>query len=65
MGQIYVSYAWKDRDEDGENNREVIVDQLCEAFKERGYYIVRDKKDMQYRDLIRNFMSDIASATAL
>jgi len=62
---IYVSYAWKDREQNVEDSREDIVNKLCDAFEEKGYHVMRDKKDMGYRDVIREFMNDIAGASAL
>lgn len=65
LKNIYVSYAWKDREEKIEDSREEIVNKLCDAFKTKGYRIIRDKTHMNYRDVIREFMNDIAGASVL
>lgn len=62
---LYISYAWKDREQEEEDSREEIVNRLCEAFEAKGYHVIRDKSDMSYRDVIREFMNDIAGASAL
>ncbi len=45
---IFISYAWG-----GESER--MVDQLEQAFAERGLRIVRDKKDLAYTSSIQEF----------
>ena len=65
MHKIYISYAWGDNGTDGGDSREQAVDCLCEAFAQRGYHVVRDKQDMPYRKPIREFMNELAGATAL
>lgn len=50
--EIFVSYSWK-----GES--EALVDQLCAAFRQRGYTITRDKSAMTYKDSIKQFMDRI------
>ena len=63
--KLYISYAWKEREQKVEDSREHIVNELCDAFKAEGYHVMRDKADMKYRDVIREFMHDIAGADAL
>ncbi len=46
--RVFISYAWGDK-------REKIVDELEDAFSERGIRIVRDKKDLNYRGSIKEF----------
>ena len=50
--EIFVSYAWK-------GASEALVDQLCQAFADRGYTIIRDKSAMTYKDSIKQFMDCI------
>ncbi len=50
--EIFVSYKWG-----GES--EAIVDQIDEAFENRGVTIVRDKRDAQYKASIEQFMKRI------
>ena len=57
--EIFISYAWKDREQSVEESRELLVDQLCEAFARRGYKIIRDKSTLSYRDSIEKFMRRI------
>jgi WD40 repeat protein len=63
--KIYVSYAWKDRDQNVDESREHLVNELCKAFEKKGFHVTRDKTDMHFRDLIRNFMNNIADAAAI
>ena len=53
--RYYVSYAWSDVG----NDREAIVDQLCEEAEKRGTPILRDKKGLDFGDSITKFMKDI------
>lgn len=57
--EIFISYAWKDREQSTEESRELLVDQLCQAFAARGYPIIRDKSALSYRDSIEKFMKRI------
>ncbi|MBK7937053.1 MAG: toll/interleukin-1 receptor domain-containing protein [Lewinellaceae bacterium] len=61
MPDIYISYAWKDREQTQDDSREHIVDQFCEACKKRGYTVLRDKSTLSYRDSIENFMRQIGA----
>ncbi len=45
---VFVSYAWG-----GES--EQTVNELENAFSERGIYVVRDKKDLKYKGSIKEF----------
>ncbi len=58
---LYVSYAWKDREQDAADSREHIVDQFCMACAQRGYTIQRDKTTLGYRDSIEQFMRAIGA----
>lgn len=46
--EVFVSYAWG-----GESER--MVDELEKVFTKRGLFIVRDKKDLDYRGSIKEF----------
>ncbi len=61
MPEIYISYAWKDREQAQDDSREHIVDQFCDACKKRGYTVLRDKTTLTYRDSIENFMRRIGA----
>ncbi|MFT6443048.1 MAG: hypothetical protein ACJASM_002606, partial [Salibacteraceae bacterium] len=49
---IYISYAW-----DGDSEK--IVNQLDKELQAKGVTIIRDKRDLDYRGSIKNFMEDI------
>lgn len=55
MVSIYVSYAWKEE----EQNR--LVDRLGEACAARGIELWRDKTSIGYGDSIRQFMDEIGT----
>ena len=61
--EIYISYAWRDREKDPQpDDREGIVDALCDAFqKEKNWQIRRDKTTLGYRDSIETFMRAIGA----
>lgn len=50
--EVFISYKWG-----GESEK--VVNQLDEAFQKRGLTIVRDKRDLGYKGLIREFMQRI------
>jgi internalin A len=56
--EYFVSYAWGDDTEDG-RERELIVNQLCDAATGRGITIIRDKTAMHPGDRISKFMERI------
>ena len=58
MPEIFFSYAWGDEYETGES-REKIVDELYESLKSEGYFVFRDKMDLDYKGLISGFMEKI------
>ncbi|MFZ0407625.1 MAG: hypothetical protein WAM11_05890, partial [Cyanobium sp.] len=59
---VYVSYAWGD-DTDAGKERELIVDELCEALeKYDGIKVGRDKRRQEIGDSIEGFAADIAKA---
>ncbi|MEM7429912.1 MAG: leucine-rich repeat domain-containing protein, partial [Pseudomonadota bacterium] len=56
-----VSYAWGDDTDEG-RIREKRVDELCDAAREKGIEIIRDKTAMDLGDSISTFMDNIGSA---
>ncbi len=50
--EIYLSYGWG-----GESD--AIVDKIYESFKEKGYNIIRDRKHLEYKGNIKDFMQSI------
>jgi internalin A len=56
--EYYVSYAWGDDTEGGEE-REGTVDRLCAEAEARGLAIIRDKSAMKIGDRISTFMDRI------
>lgn len=61
---IYFSYAWGDEQETGES-REQIVHDLYLSLKDDGYPVMRDKEDVDYRDLISDFMKQIGKGDCI
>ena len=59
---VYVSYAWGDNTDAGKE-RELIVDELCEALRKfDGIIVGRDKRRQRIGDSIVSFAADIAKA---
>ncbi len=56
--EIFISYAW------GEE-REAIVEKLDEIFQERGITIIRDKRDLDFKGRIKEFMKTIGKGKAI
>ncbi len=50
--EVFISYAWG-----GES--EQVTDKVCEALSQKGYQVVRDKKDLKYKGNIKEFMRNI------
>jgi len=57
--KIYVSYAWKVEDQ---NN---IVDRLEETCLLHDITLLRDKKELDYKDSIRKYMGELAAGDAI
>jgi internalin A len=57
--QYFVSYAWGDESPEGQQ-REALVDQLCEMAEKRGLVILRDKGFLRLGDSISKFMERLA-----
>lgn len=49
---IFISYAWGDE-------REEIVNQIDQSLQKRGLKIIRDKRDLEYKGSIKEFMERI------
>ncbi len=56
--KIFFSYAWGDDDEK-EESREQVVNELYESLKKEDYNLVRDKVDLGYKGFISDFMTRI------
>jgi GTPase SAR1 family protein len=56
--EVFVSYAWTQ-----ESN--AVVDRLEDALKEHDIRLLRDKKDMRYKDSIRDFMTLVGQGNAV
>ncbi|HBB32517.1 MAG TPA: hypothetical protein DDZ80_07360 [Cyanobacteria bacterium UBA8803] len=50
--EIFISYAWA-------GDSEKFADRLDLAFQEKGITIIRDKRDLEYKGLIKEFMERI------
>lgn len=59
--RIYVSYAWGDDVTPEGRERERLVDRLCEAARERGVTILRDRTALRTGDSIDAFMRRIGA----
>ena len=55
---VFISYAW------GEE-REEIVNEIDEALQKRGLKIVRDKRDLDYKGFISQFMERIGQGNCV
>ena len=56
--QVYISYAWG-----GESER--IVNELDTDLQTRGIMVVRDKRDLGFKGMIRDFMQQIGRGHAV
>ena len=61
MSQWYVSYAWDDNQTVEGRAREIVVDRLCAAAKDRGIQILRDKDVLNLGESISAFMRSIGT----
>jgi formylglycine-generating enzyme required for sulfatase activity len=61
LSRIYVSYAWGDDLTPEGRERERLVDRLCEAARERGLTILRDRTALRTGDSIDAFMRRIGA----
>lgn len=56
--EIFISYAWGDKNEKGES-REAIVNDLYDTLTEKGFNVIRDKVSLGYGGNISSFMQRI------
>jgi len=56
--QVYISYAWG-----GESER--IVNELDADLQAKGILVIRDKRDLGFKGMIRNFMQQIGLGHAV
>jgi hypothetical protein len=56
--EVFVSYAWRDESE-------IIVNEIDQAFQNRGIRIIRDKRDLNYKASIKEFMERIGRGKAI
>ncbi|WP_013321399.1 toll/interleukin-1 receptor domain-containing protein [Gloeothece verrucosa] len=56
--QVFISYAWQ-------GDSEEFANQLEEAFQKRQIKIIRDKTDLGYRGLIKEFMERIGQGKCI
>ncbi len=56
--QVYISYAWG-----GESER--IVNELDADLQSKGIMVVRDKRDLGFKGMIRDFMQQIGRGHAV
>ncbi|MEL6224794.1 MAG: COR domain-containing protein, partial [Cyanobacteria bacterium J06627_8] len=56
--EIFVSYNWSEESK-------AIVDLLDEEFQRRGVTIIRDNRDVTYKDRIRAFMRQLGAGKAI
>ena len=55
---VFISYAWG-------GEREEIVDQIDKALQKRGIKITRDKRDLEYKGSIKEFMERIGQGSSV
>ncbi|MFN8433765.1 MAG: tetratricopeptide repeat protein [Anaerolineales bacterium] len=58
---VFISYAWGEET----HEREAIVNQLDQSLQKRGIKIVRDKRDLGYKGMIREFMQRIGAGNCV
>ncbi|MBL8061660.1 MAG: toll/interleukin-1 receptor domain-containing protein [Anaerolineales bacterium] len=58
---VFISYAWGEET----NEREAIVNQLDHSLQKRGLKIIRDKRDLGYKGMIRQFMERIGEGDCI
>lgn len=58
---VFISYAWGEETQE----REAIVNQLDQSLQKRGLKIIRDKRDLGYKGMIRQFMERIGEGTCV
>ena len=58
---VFISYAWGEET----HEREAIVNQLDQSLQKRGLKIIRDKRDLGYKGMIRQFMERIGEGSCI
>src|SRR5262245_11597115 len=58
---VFISYAWGEETQE----REAIVNQLDQSLQKRGLKIIRDKRDLGYKGMIRQFMERIGEGSSV
>ncbi len=56
--EIFISYAWG-------GDSETLTNELDNAFQAKGITIIRDKRDLGYKGLIKEFMQDIGQGKCI
>ncbi|MGK7880348.1 MAG: toll/interleukin-1 receptor domain-containing protein [Crocosphaera sp.] len=56
--EIFISYAWG-------GNSETLTNKLDNAFQAKGITIIRDKRDLGYKGLIKEFMQRIGQGKCI
>ncbi|MGI0494347.1 toll/interleukin-1 receptor domain-containing protein [Alkalinema pantanalense CENA528] len=59
MNQIYISYAWKDDKSELGQQRELLVDRICQTLLAMGYNLIRDRDHLTLGQSIEQFMQEI------
>ncbi len=59
MNQIYISYAWKDNKSESGQQREALVDRICDALISQRYNLIRDRHHLTLGNSIEQFMREI------
>jgi predicted Rossmann-fold nucleotide-binding protein len=59
MNQIYISYAWKDNKSELGQQREELVDKICNTLLDMRYHLIRDRYYLTLGSSIENFMREI------
>ncbi len=59
--EVFISYAWGEEAQE----REAIVNQLDQSLQKRGLKIIRDKRDLGYKGMIRQFMERIGEGSCI
>src|SRR5262245_11399991 len=58
---VFISYAWGEETQE----REAIVNQLDQSLQKRGLKIIRDKRDLGYKGMIRQFMERVGEGSCV
>ncbi|MEP7230053.1 MAG: TIR domain-containing protein [Ginsengibacter sp.] len=61
-GDVYISYAGNDANDDYANSRDEIVKKICSLLEQKNLRAREYKRDVQYKDGLDDYMLDIAYA---